>query len=67
VLPPTQRFKDLVERSNVLLNTNPATAKNGDQRFFWHGVEWAISEINDLADDFTECTGQLKNLIHNLL
>lgn len=64
---PAAEFKRLVGRRNDLMHANPATAQNGDQRLFRHGVEWTIAEVNDVADEFVAAGTPLNYHLHNVL
>jgi hypothetical protein len=64
---PAKRFEDLVVRRNALMHANPATSPSKKQRLFRYADEWTIADVNDLADDFTECAGELNHLIHHVL
>lgn len=62
----TGQFVRLVERRNDLMHANPATV-GGEQRLVRHGTPWQLSEINDLADEFTACSMELNELYHLVL
>lgn len=64
---PAARFKELVERRNALMHANPGTSENRAQRLFRYDDEWTIADVNDLADDFTECSLLLNHLVHHVL
>ncbi len=66
VAPPAARFEVLVERRNGLIHSNPATVGT-EQRLVRKGFPWTIPELENVADDFTECSGQLNDLDHNTL
>ncbi|NPD69035.1 hypothetical protein HN018_13195 [Lichenicola cladoniae] len=55
----------LVKRRNDLMHANPATIGN-DQRLVRNGIALQISDINDLADDFTACSLKLNELLQHL-
>ena len=67
VEPVASRFNKLTERRYALMNANPGTAPNGDQRLFRHGDEWTIAETNALSDEFTARAEELNQLIHQVL
>ena len=52
-------FRELAERRNELLHVQPGSLDDKRQRLFRDGVPWGIAEINDAADDFTECNDRL--------
>lgn len=65
--PAANEFLRLTKRRNDFLHANPATAPNGDQRLFRHGVEWTVSMVDELADEFTACSLTLNHCLYSLL
>jgi hypothetical protein len=67
-LPPARKFQRLVKVRNRIVHGKPAhEASIGKDRLFNDGVAWTTAMINDEADNFTECSDLLNQLLHNEL
>jgi hypothetical protein len=60
------RFATLVNDRNQILHGKPCTGPNGDARLSG-GKVLEISDLEDAADAFSECSIELSQLFHGLL
>ncbi|TIS84590.1 MAG: hypothetical protein E5X00_00895 [Mesorhizobium sp.] len=67
VEPHAKDFARPVRRRNDLMYANAATVPNRGQRLFRHGTDWAIAEVDELADKFTACQIETNDLHHKVL
>jgi hypothetical protein len=65
-LPPARTFKCLVKVRNRIVHAKPAST-GAENRLFDEGVAWTTAMLNDEADNFTECSDLLNNLLYNEL
>lgn len=65
--PPMLRLQKLVDTRNGILHGKPGTAPDQSQRLFRDGSVWNVSDLDDAADDFTECSDQLNALLYGVL
>jgi hypothetical protein len=61
-----QRFSDLVVERNKIFHGKPCTGPLGDARLSSSGVI-EIADLEDAADAFVECGGQLNQLYYGFL
>lgn len=61
-----QRFSDLVIVRNNILHGKPCTGPNGEARLSGSGVI-EISDLEDAADSFLECSSQLNAFFYGFL
>lgn len=59
-------FANLVEERNRLFHGKPCTGLNGEARLSGNGVI-ELSDLEDAADAFTECSGKLNEIYYCFL
>jgi hypothetical protein len=64
---PAKRFASLVVTRNGILHGKPGTAPDQSQRLFRNGSVWQLSDIEDAADAFAECSDSLNALLYGHL
>jgi hypothetical protein len=61
-----QDFIDLVEKRNHVIHGKPCTSPEGLPRLSSTQM-WNISDLEDLADQFVECSGKFNALLYGAL
>lgn len=67
MIPFATEFSAVVQERNGLLHGKPATAQNGDQRLFRHGIEWTIEKVNAFSDRCVRAGTPLNALLYHEL
>jgi len=67
LLAAAEDFRKLVQTRNGIMHGKPATDTDGGQRLFRDGVAWTVESLNAAADEFTECSIRLNDLLYGFL
>ncbi len=61
-----QRFMELVQVRNNIMHGKPCTSQEGTQRLSGKNII-EVADLENAADDFTECAGKLNSLSYGFL
>lgn len=63
-----QKFSELVEHRNGLMHGRPGTDSSDQKaKLFRNGEAWTAQKIQDIANEFSECSIQLNKHLHGFL
>jgi hypothetical protein len=62
----SQRFMELVQIRNNIMHGKPCTSPEGEQRLSGKSIIEVV-DLENAADDFTECAGKLNTLFYGYL
>lgn len=67
LLRAADRFDPLVDLRNDFVHGRPMTDTDGGQRVSGDSGPWTIERLNDIADEFTECSSVFNALLYGPL